>query len=60
MKYLCSQQLLSHFEEVEDHEPIEEIQKNPLHSFDYKKRKTNTVLNIGSKNVPVVMKVIFV
>tara|TARA_B100000683_G_scaffold225367_1_gene223924 strand:- start:52 stop:1965 length:1914 start_codon:yes stop_codon:yes gene_type:complete len=50
-----AQQLLSHFEEVEDHEFIEEIEKNPLHSFDYKKRESNTVLNIGSKNVPIVM-----
>ena len=35
-----AQQLLSHFEEVKDHEFIEEIEKNPLHSFDYKKRQT--------------------
>tara|TARA_B100000683_G_scaffold90430_1_gene89608 strand:+ start:12454 stop:14367 length:1914 start_codon:yes stop_codon:yes gene_type:complete len=50
-----AQKLLSHFEGVEDHDSIEEIVNNPLHSFDYKKRETNTVLNIGSKNVPIVM-----
>lgn len=49
-----AQQLLSHFDGVEDHDFIEEIYKNPLHSFNYQKRETNTVLNIGGKNVPVV------
>ena len=50
-----AQQLLSHFKGIEEHESIEEIEKNPLHSFDYKKRQTYTVLNIGEKNVPVIM-----
>tara|TARA_E500000331_G_scaffold358197_1_gene423341 strand:+ start:6544 stop:8361 length:1818 start_codon:yes stop_codon:yes gene_type:complete len=50
-----AQQLLSHFDGVEEHDFIEEIYKNPLHSFDYQKRETNPVLNIGGKNVPVVM-----
>jgi (E)-4-hydroxy-3-methylbut-2-enyl-diphosphate synthase len=50
-----AQQLLSHFNEVEGHEKIEEITENPLHSFDYVKRETTNVWNIGSNNVPVVM-----
>ena len=49
-----AQKLLSHFEAVEQHKPIEEIIENPLHSFDYQKRETNKVLNIGGKNVPIV------
>lgn len=50
-----AQKLLSHFDGVEEHDSIEEINKNPLHSFDYQKRESNTVLNVGGKNVPVVM-----
>jgi len=49
-----AQKLLSHFDGIEQHELIEEITNNPLHSYDYKKRETNTVLNIGGKNVPIV------
>ena len=47
--------LLAHFNGIEKHDPIKEIIKNPLHSFDYKKRESNNVLNIGGKNVPIVM-----
>ena len=47
--------LLSHFKGIEKHEEIKKITKNPLHAFDYQKRNTNQVLNIGSRNVPVVM-----
>ena len=50
-----AQNLLKHFEGIEEHDSIEEITKNPLHSFDYKKRETNEVLNIGGRNVPIVM-----
>jgi len=50
-----AKQLLSHFKEIEGHEKITEITKNPLHSFDYVKRETTEVLNIGESNVPVVM-----
>lgn len=49
-----AQKLLSHFKGIESHEKIEEITQNPLHSFDYKKRESHTVLNIGGKNVPIV------
>jgi (E)-4-hydroxy-3-methylbut-2-enyl-diphosphate synthase len=47
--------LLSHFNGIEKHEKIKEITENPLHAFDYYKRRTNEVLNIGGKNVPIVM-----
>ena len=50
-----AQKLLSHFNGIEQHEKIEEITNNPLHSFDYVKRETDEVLNIGGKNVPIVM-----
>ena len=50
-----AQNLLKHFEGIEEHDSIEKITKNPLHSFDYKRRKTNEVLNIGGGNVPIVM-----
>jgi len=46
--------LLSHFKSFNQHEAIKEISKNPLESFNYKKRKTNTILNIGGKNTPIV------
>ena len=47
--------LLSHFNELENHDEIKKITKNPLHSFDYQKRNTKEVLNIGGGNVPIVM-----
>ena len=50
-----AQNLLKHFDGIEEHDSIEKITKNPLHSFDYKRRKTNEVLNIGGGNVPIVM-----
>jgi (E)-4-hydroxy-3-methylbut-2-enyl-diphosphate synthase len=50
-----AQKLLAHFEGIEAHEKIEDITENPLHSFDYARRKTAEVLNIGGGNVPVVM-----
>ena len=50
-----AQNLLKHFKGIEQHYSIEKITKNPLHSFYYKRRKTNEVLNIGGGNVPIVM-----
>ncbi|MEE2931221.1 MAG: (E)-4-hydroxy-3-methylbut-2-enyl-diphosphate synthase [Bacteroidota bacterium] len=46
--------LLSHFKGLETHKAIKEIKTNPLNPFEYQKRKTNKVLNIGGKNVPIV------
>ena len=34
------------------HDKIEEINKNPINPFDYNKRKTRQVFNIGGENVP--------
>jgi (E)-4-hydroxy-3-methylbut-2-enyl-diphosphate synthase len=50
-----AQKLVAHFSEIKNHEKINRILENPLHSFDYQRRKTNTILNIGSGNVPIVM-----
>ncbi|MEC9209286.1 MAG: (E)-4-hydroxy-3-methylbut-2-enyl-diphosphate synthase [Bacteroidota bacterium] len=50
-----AQKLLAHFEGIENHEKINEITENSLHSFDYKRRDTNKVLNIGGGNVPIIM-----
>tara|TARA_B100001142_G_scaffold180270_1_gene179887 strand:- start:1519 stop:3432 length:1914 start_codon:yes stop_codon:yes gene_type:complete len=49
-----AQMLLNHFKYLKGHYKIEKIKQNPLSSFKYKKRETNTVLNIGGKNAPVV------
>ena len=50
-----AKKLLDHFKGIEEHEKIEDISKNPLNSFNYKKRETNKVQNIGGSNVPIVM-----
>ena len=50
-----AKKLLTHFAGIKNHKSIKLITKNPLHSFDYQKRKTNSILNIGGSNVPVVM-----
>ena len=46
--------LLKHYNQIKDHKQINKIKKNPLYAFEYKKRISNTVLNIGGKNVPIV------
>ncbi|MAJ89987.1 MAG: 4-hydroxy-3-methylbut-2-en-1-yl diphosphate synthase [Flavobacteriales bacterium] len=46
--------LLKHYSQIKDHEKINKTKKNPLYAFEYKKRISNTVLNIGGKNVPIV------
>ena len=50
-----AKKLLAHFNGIENHEKIDGITKNPLNSFNYKKRSTNEVLNIGGGNPPIVM-----
>ncbi|TXB63921.1 (E)-4-hydroxy-3-methylbut-2-enyl-diphosphate synthase [Vicingus serpentipes] len=47
--------LVKRYNNRSGHDKIEEITTNPLTSFEYNKRKTNEVLNIGGKNVPVVV-----
>ena len=49
-----AQSLLRHFNNIETHTNIKKIIKNPLNSFEYQRRETNSVLNIGGKNVPIV------
>jgi len=49
-----AKKLLEHFKKIKNHNKIDEIEENPLSPFEYKKRKTNTVLNIGGNNPPVV------
>ncbi|MDA0682092.1 MAG: (E)-4-hydroxy-3-methylbut-2-enyl-diphosphate synthase, partial [Bacteroidetes bacterium] len=50
-----AQKLLAHFNGIENHKKIDQITENPLHSFDYQRRETNAVLNIGAGNVPIVL-----
>ena len=50
-----AQQLVKRYTNREKHETIVEIANNPIDSFSYQRRKTNSVLNIGAKNFPVVM-----
>lgn len=47
--------LVKRYNNRSGHDKIGEITTNPLTSFEYNKRKTNEVLNIGGKNVPVVV-----
>ena len=46
--------LLNHFENYKHHSVIEPVNEYPLNPFEYQKRKSNTVLNIGGKNVPII------
>ena len=46
--------LLNHFENYKSHSVIEPVNKYPLNPFEYQKRTSNTVLNIGGKNVPII------
>ena len=49
-----AQILLSRFSDIEGHDEINEVEVNPLSSFEYRKRQTNKVLNIGGENPPIV------
>ena len=37
------------------HEAIAEVEQNPIDSYNYQRRKSSSVLNIGDKQVPIVM-----
>jgi len=50
-----AQELVKRYENRAKHDVIDEIENNPLTPYEYTKRKTNEVLNIGGKNVPVVV-----
>jgi len=47
--------LVKRYENRIGHDKIEEIINNPLTPFEYNKRESKEVLNIGGKNVPVVV-----
>ncbi len=46
--------LLTHFKNIAPHNKIKKIDINPLKPFEYQRRKTNSILNIGNKNTPIV------
>ena len=50
-----AQELVKRYSNRTKHDPIEEIENNPLTPYEYNKRQTHEVLNIGGKNVPVVI-----
>jgi len=50
-----AKELAQRYKNRNEHAFIPEIKNNPITPFEYKKRKTREVLNIGGKNVPVVM-----
>lgn len=50
-----AKELVKRYCDREKHEPIASIENNPIDSFSYQRRKTRSVLNIGAKNVPIVM-----
>lgn len=50
-----AQDLVKRYKNRIGHDNIEEITNNPLTPFEYNKRKSQEVLNIGGKNVPVVV-----
>jgi (E)-4-hydroxy-3-methylbut-2-enyl-diphosphate synthase len=50
-----AQELVRRYKDREGHEVIKEIGNNPLTPFEYNRRETNEVLNVGGKNVPIVM-----
>jgi len=50
-----AQELVKRYDNRAGHDAIETITKNPLTPFEYKRRKTTEIVNIGGKNVPIVM-----
>tara|TARA_B100000809_G_scaffold71875_1_gene69531 strand:+ start:274 stop:2208 length:1935 start_codon:yes stop_codon:yes gene_type:complete len=50
-----AQELIKRYAERVDHDSIKSIDKSTITPFEYNRRKTTEVLNIGGKNVPIVM-----
>jgi len=50
-----AQELVKRYDNRNTHEPIATINTYPIKPFEYNRRITNEVLNIGGKNVPVVV-----
>ena len=47
--------LVNHFTRLKNHSPIQKIQQIPVNPFEYSKRETKPVKNIGGSNAPVVI-----
>lgn len=47
--------LVQRYNQRSGHAPIESITTSPVDPFDYHRRKTHEVLNIGGRNVPIVV-----
>jgi len=50
-----AEEILKKYKNRAGHDAIEKIAQNPLTPFEYNRRKTTQTLNIGGKNVPIVM-----
>jgi (E)-4-hydroxy-3-methylbut-2-enyl-diphosphate synthase len=50
-----AQELVKRYDNRSQHDSIVEIKSNPITPFEYNRRETNPVMNIGGKNVPVVV-----
>ncbi len=50
-----AQELVKRYTGRAGHDDIPAVENNPITPFEYNRRQTNKVLNIGGKNVPIVM-----
>jgi len=50
-----AQKILDHFKDIQNHKKIDKIEQNQIDYFQYEKRKTFQIENIGNKNVPIVI-----
>ncbi len=50
-----AQKILDHFKNIHNHKKIAETKQHQIDYFQYEKRKTIQVENIGNKNVPIVI-----
>ena len=50
-----AQALVARYSRRINHDPIDEIEPYPINPFEYKRRTTNQVLNIGSESAPIVL-----
>lgn len=50
-----AQNLVKRYSHREDHEPIETVSESFIDPYEYTRRKTTIIKNIGSKHVPIVM-----
>ena len=50
-----AKELVERYQNRKEHDPIIEVKNNPITPFEYNRRETHEVLNIGRKNAPIVM-----